>query len=233
MHPWGVKLAGERDGVQKTAELYIREITEGKEDPAGKWGERFTKIKAGMIKCATSEYLRPNERRCHEAAAIASRETGCPITTHTTRGGGLEEAQVLLKHGADPARICIGHQGDKDDRRTPEANEYHRQIAALGCNVQFDRVGLSGSYSAEKIARQIKHLVDAGHAGQVLVGHDLVPYFYDDYTAAKKTAEGWKAEECDFTIVTTKLTKALADAGVADRDIRTILVDNPRRVLAF
>jgi predicted metal-dependent phosphotriesterase family hydrolase len=94
-------------------------------------------------------------------------------------------------------------------------------------------VGLSGSYSAEKIARQIKHLIDAGHAGQILVGHDLVPYFYNDYTAPKKEPAGWKSEDCDFTIVTTKLTNALADLGVAERDVRAILVDNPRRVLAF
>lgn len=233
MHPWAVKLAGERDGVKRIADLYIREITEGMEDPSGQWGEIFTDIKAGIIKCATSEFLRPLERRCHEAAAIASRQTGCPITTHTSRGGGLEEAQVLLKNGADAAKICIGHQGDKDDRKTGEANEYHRQIAALGCNVQFDRVGLSGSYSAEKIARQIKHLVDAGHVRQILVGHDLVPYFYEDYTAEKKSIEGWKPEHCDFTIITTKLTKALADLGVSQQDVKSILVDNPRRVLAF
>jgi phosphotriesterase-related protein len=233
MHPWAVSLASQPNGVKKIAELYIQEITQGMEDPAGKWGERFTSVKAGMIKCATSEFLRPHEKRCHEAAGIASRETGCPITTHTTRGGGLEEAQVLLKAGADPAKICIGHQGDKDDRRTPEAHEYHRQIAALGCNVQFDRVGLSGSYSSEKIARQIKHLVDSGHTKQILVGHDLVPYFYENYTATKKSAEGWKVEDCDFTIVTTKLTKALTDIGVSEQDIRTILIENPRRVLAF
>jgi len=232
-HPWAVALGGKRNGVQLIADLYIREITQGMEDPSGRWGEKFTNVRAGVIKCATSEYLRPSERRCHEAAAVASRETGCPITTHTTRGGGLEEAQLLLKHGASPEKVIIGHQGDKDDRKTPEAIEYHRQIAALGCRVQFDRVGLSGSYAVEKIARQVKSLVDAGFVKQVLAGHDLVPYFYDDYTAHAKTGQGWKVEECDFTIVPTRFAAALREAGVSDRDIHAILVENPRRVLAF
>src|SRR5262249_26697247 len=80
-HPWAAKLAADPDGVRKMAALFIREIMEGMEDPSGEWGERFTSIKAGIIKCATSKYMRPSERRCHEAAAIAARETGCPITT--------------------------------------------------------------------------------------------------------------------------------------------------------
>ena len=83
-HPWALALGRKKTGVKKIAELYIREITEGMEDPYGNWGESFTKVPVGIIKCATSTYLRPSERRCHIAAAIASRSTGCPITTHTT-----------------------------------------------------------------------------------------------------------------------------------------------------
>ncbi|MFW6125117.1 MAG: hypothetical protein ACOC46_03125, partial [Pirellulales bacterium] len=70
-HPWAVRLSLEKNGVERIAELYIREIRQGMEDPAGEWGRRFTDIRAGVIKAATSTYLRPSERRCHEAAALA------------------------------------------------------------------------------------------------------------------------------------------------------------------
>lgn len=232
-HPWALELGQQKDGVHRIADLFIREITEGMEDPLGKWGERFTTVKAGIIKCATSTWLRPSERRNHEAAAIASRETGCPITTHTTDGGGLEQAELFLKRKVRPEKIIIGHQGNKDDRTEDEAIEYHRRIVQLGCYVQFDRVGHAAKYGNEKLARQIRALVEAGFGNQVLLAHDHVPYFFADYAAEKKTAASWKFEESDFTIALTSLPDALKAVGVTDQQIETMLVHNPRRVLAF
>ena len=231
-HPWAVRLSIHENGLKQMAGLYIREITEGMEDPRGKWGERFTNIKAGIIKIGTSAYLRPSERVSHLAAAIASRETGCPITTHTTQGGGLEEAELLLKHGAAPERVIIGHQGYKDDRETEEAYDYHRLIAGLGCYVQFDRVDHK-EYPVASQARQIKRLIDGGFVKQILASHDHAPYYYPDFAAQKKTSDGWKELEADYTIVVTKLTAALKQLGATDAQLRTILLENPQRVLAF
>ena len=231
-HPWALRLGLEKDGVRRIADLYIREIRDGVEDPNGPWGARFTGVRAGIIKCATSTYLRPFERRLHEAAAIASRETGCPITTHTTNGGGLEQAQIFLKHGAKPEKIIIGHMGNMDDREHAEAADYHRRIAELGCHVQFDRVGHS-AYQVEKMARLIKSLVDAGHSARLLVGHDHVPSVYRRYADPEKPIAGWQQNKVDFSLVTTRLTAALGELGVSGNVARAILVENPRRVLAF
>ncbi len=232
-HPWALRMGLSKGGVKKIAKLYIREITEGMEDPSGDWGKSFTNVKVGIIKCATSNYMRPSERKCHIAAAIASQETGCPITTHTTDGGGLEQAQLFLKNGASPERIIIGHQGNLDDREHDEAHEYHRQITALGCYVQFDRVGHHEKYANEKISRQIKLLVDAGFAKQILLSHDHGPYFYEDYANPKKSKSGWKKNDSDFTVVTTGLVKAMKAVDVSQAEIHTMLVENPKRVLAF
>jgi phosphotriesterase-related protein len=231
-HPWAVRLGIEKDGIKRMTELFVREVTTGMEDPRAKWGEKFTDIKAGILKIGTSTYLRPSERAIHIAAAHASKETGCPITTHTTDGGGLEEAELLLKSGAKPERIIIGHQGHLDDRKNEEAHEYHRLIANLGCYVQFDRVDHK-NYEIDKQARQIKYLLDRGFAKQVLVSHDHSPYYYPEFTAAKKTGDGWKKLEPDYGTVTTKLVPALKNLDVSAADIRTILIENPRRVLAF
>ena len=232
-HPWALALGRRRDGVKKIAELYIREITSGMEDPHGDWGDDYTRIPVGIIKCATSSYLRPSERKCHIAAAIASRTTGCPITTHTTNGGGLEEAQLFLKHGVTPSKIIIGHQGNLDDRTESEAHEYHRRLVGMGIGVQFDRVGHAKDYGNQKIARQVKALVDSGHAKQVYFSHDNGPYFNNDYTGAKGTGREWKITESDYTVVTTGLVKAMKKLGISDKQIQTMLVENPQRVLAF
>jgi len=234
-HPWAIRLGLEKNGVEKIAQLYIREINEGMEDPSAGWGEKFTGVKAGVIKIGTSAYMTPSERRCNQAAAIASAETGCPITTHTTDGGGLEQARLLLETGAAPERIIIGHMGNKDDREQDEAYEYHRQLVELGCYVQFDRVG-HDAYAVEKCARQIKRLTDAGFAKQVLVGHDWAPYFYRGQFDARQpndTIAAWTFKDSDFTIVTKQLIPKLAAAGLTEQDIRAIMIENPARVLAF
>lgn len=231
-HPWAVRLSVNPGGLEQMAGLFSREITKGMEDPAGKWGERFTDIKAGIIKIGVSTYLRPSERVCHIAAALASKETGCPITTHTTKGGGLEQAELLLKHGAAPEKIIIGHQGHQDDRAHDEADEYHQLIAKLGCYVQFDRVDHK-EYGIDKQARQIARLIEAGFVKQLLVSHDHAPYYFPNFDAEKKRAEDWKALEPDYTTVTTKLVESLSALSVTKADIRAILVENPRRVLAF
>jgi len=231
-HRWAVRLSLQERGVAKIADLYVREITEGMEDPSGEWGERFTDVKAGVIKCATSSYMRPVERRCHLAAAIASKQTGCPITTHTTGGGGLEEIELFLKQGVSPEKVIIGHQGHRDDRQQDDAAEYHRRIVASGCFIQFDRVG-SDNYSPKKTARQIRRLVEAGFARQILVSHDSAPCFYEGFSTEEKPVEGWKFEEADYTIVTTDLVSALKVEGLSEADVHAILVANPQRVLAF
>jgi len=231
-HPWAVRMSVSKSGLKKMTDLFIREVTQGMEDPTGQWGEKYTNIRAGIIKIGTSTYLRPSERACHIAAAIASKETGCPITTHTTSGGGLEEAQLLLKNGAAPEKIIIGHQGHQDDRKNDEANEYHRLITQLGCNVQFDRVG-HAEYPCDSQARQIKELVDAGFVKQILVSHDHAPYYYPEFTTPRKSKTGWKQLESDYTIVTTQLVDELTKLNVAKTDIHTIYVENPKRVLAF
>jgi phosphotriesterase-related protein len=231
-HPWTVRLGIEKGGVDKIAKLFVREITKGMEDPTGERGENFTSVKAGIIKIGTSTYLRPSERVVHVAAAMASQETGCPITTHTTNGGGLEQARVLIECGAKPEKIVVGHQGHMDDRVNEEAHDYHLRLASLGCCVQFDRVG-QGEYAVDKQARQIKRLVDAGFAKQVLLSHDHVPYFYTEFTAAKKRAAAWSLNESGYTVVTTQLVPELLKSGVSQDAVQAMLIETPRRVLAF
>ena len=231
-HPWALTMSLKRGGINEMTKLFVREITEGMEDPKFSWGEKFTNIRAGAIKIGTSTYLRPSERAVHEAAAAASKETGCPILTHTTNGGGLEEARLLIRSGVDPKKLMIGHQGHMDDRKNEEANEYHIKIADLGCYLQFDRVG-SENYNFAKQARQVKFLVSKGFLRRIVVSHDHVPYFYGNYMKVEKGIDGWRKGNPDYTLVSKKLVTSLKKLDMSDSEIRTILVENPQRCLAF
>jgi phosphotriesterase-related protein len=119
-----------------------------------------------------------------------------------------------------------------DDREREEAFDYHRRLADLGCFVQFDRVGLA-EYDLPKQARQVADLVRGGHLAQLLLSHDRLAYSAPDPEAAQKSTEAWVAEHAGFSTVTTSFLDQLHDLGVGDAEINTMLVENPRRALAF
>ncbi|MCY4515225.1 MAG: hypothetical protein OXC69_08865 [Candidatus Tectomicrobia bacterium] len=233
MHLWAAAMLVQADGVEQVTRLYVKEITEGMEDPYGEPGSVFTDVKAGIIKIATSTYLTALERRANTAAGLASLETGCPISVHTTDGGGLEMAQLLLALGVSPQKIIIGHQGYKDDRENVRATDYHKQLADLGVWVQFDRIGYP-NYPVEDRADYIRPLLDGGYEDQLLLSHDTVPYFYRTFwQEEKRESDWWLFKEDPWTLILSEVAPKLNEAGITKRVISKILIDNPKRVLAF
>jgi phosphotriesterase-related protein len=233
MHPWATSMLVEKDGIDKVARLYVKEITEGMEDPYGPPGAAFTTVKAGIIKIATSKYLTALERRANTAAALASIQTGCPITIHTTNGGGLELAQLLLSLGVSPKKIIVGHQGYMDDRESVKATAYHRKLAELGLWVQFDRIGYE-NYPVDNRAEFIKPLVDDGFEDQLLISHDAVPYFYKTFwEATKRESDWWLFKEHPWALIIPEVVPRLGRAGIAERAIGKVLIENPQKALAF
>ena len=233
MHLWAAAMLVQPDGIEQVTRLYVKEITEGMEDPYGEPGTVFTDVKAGIIKIATSTYLTALERRANTAAGLACLETGCPISVHTTDGGGLEMAQLLLALGVSPQKIIIGHQGYKDDRENVRATDYHKQLADLGVWVQFDRIGYP-NYPVEDRAEYIRPLLDAGYEGQILLSHDTVPYFYRTFwQEEKRETDWWLFKEDPWTLILSEVVPKLNEAGITRRVISKILIDNPKQVLAF
>ncbi len=86
-----------REGPNRVADLFVKELTEGIGD---------TGIKAGIIKVASGyPVISDYEQLILKAAAIASVETGVPITTHTD-GGLLGDMQQ--RHAAKDTRGSRG-----------------------------------------------------------------------------------------------------------------------------
>jgi phosphotriesterase-related protein len=157
------------------------------------------------------------ERKVFRAVGKAHLETNLPIFTHTGIPGksAVEQLDILEAAGVKPQRIVIGHLGNLVDPKV----ELHKAICKRGAFIGFDRQGGQGD------ARQVPMvlaLIDAGYAANLLFSSDLS-------TANQIKRNGGTGYAKTVTVFVPKLR----EAGVSDETLHGILVDNPRRFLAF
>jgi phosphotriesterase-related protein len=205
--------------AEAMAELFIGELTVG----IGGTG-----IKAGVIKIAAGAHrITDCERQVLRAAAMASNETGAPITTHTDQGtmGDVQQAE-LVALGVPPHRIIIGHSCGTDDIA------YHRRILDGGSYVGFDRFGINALFPDDKRVAALIALLQDRRERQIVLSHDSVWC--------------WRGQPIPSAIMTAlddgivfnpthlhdHILPRLHDAGITRRQIDTMLIDNPRRFFA-
>ena len=117
-------------GPEAIAEMFVRDIEKGIAD---------TGVKAAVLKCATdAPGLTKGVERVLRATAMAHRQTGVPISTHTNarRKNGLEQQRVFREEGVNLTRVVIGHCGDTTDL------EYLEELMANGSYIGMDRFGI-------------------------------------------------------------------------------------------
>jgi phosphotriesterase-related protein len=147
------------------------------------------------------------ERKVFRAVGRAHVATNIPIFTHTGIPGksALEQLDILEDAGVKPDRVVIGHMGNLVD-----PNVYvQKQICRRGAFVGFDRQG--GNNDAQQVPL-VMALLEAGFA-------DHLMFSADASSGYAKT-------------ITVFLPKLKA-AGATDEVLRHIMIDNPRRFLAF
>jgi phosphotriesterase-related protein len=148
-----------------------------------------------------------DERKVFRAVGKAHVATNLPIFTHTGIPGksALEQLDLLEDAGVKPERVAIGHLGNLVD-----PNVYvQKAICRRGGFVGFDRQG--GNGDAQQVP-MVMALIEAGFAEHLLFAADA--------------SRGYSKT------VTVFLPKLKA-AGVTDDVLHRIMVDNPRRFLAF
>lgn len=148
-----------------------------------------------------------DERKVFRAIGKAHVATNLPIFTHTGIPGksALEQLDILEDAGVKPDRVVIGHLGNLVD-----TNVYvHKAICRRGAFIGFDRQG--GNGDAQQVP-MVMALLEAGFA-------DHLMFSADASSGYAKT----------LTVFVPKLKAAGADEKVLQR----IMVDNPRRFLAF
>jgi phosphotriesterase-related protein len=170
-----------------------------------------------------SAKMTDDERKVFRAVGRAVNRTGMSMFTHTPHEGckacALEQLAILERMKVDPQRICIGHLADiRDD---PKA-ETHKAIARSGAYVGFDTVGIPTGLSPEAKVAMIVAVLDAGYEDRVMLSSDMAI----EGLLKKNGGSG-------YAIVLTDFLPMLKAAGVKEPVLHKILVDNPRRFLAF
>lgn len=206
-----------RQVVSDMCESFVRDITVGIGDSG---------VKAGVIKVATSkDNITPYEKMVLEAAAMAHRETGAPIVTHTEEGTmGPQQADFLMEKGVDPKRLLIGHMCN-------DSLPYHQEVLQRGAYLGFDRFGLDYYFPDTKRLKILLALLESGHEGQIMISNDFVVHWPGRKIIFPEPLRPFMAK-WKLTHVFENILPALKSAGVDDGRINTIMVDNPRRLLA-
>ena len=167
--------------------------------------------------------MHPDERKVLRAACQAHLRTGLPLFTHTPHDGcrqcAFEQLDVIESMGVDPRLVCIGHLADITD--DPSA-ELHKQLAARGAFLGFDTVGHQITQGDARKVEMIVAVIDAGYEDHVLLSAD----FAREQELKANGGAGYSSVPAIFV-------PKLRYAGVPDDTINKILVDNPRRFLAF
>jgi phosphotriesterase-related protein len=202
----------DRRSVDDLADEIVRDATEG----VGSSG-----VRAGIIgEIGTDKpWLSAQEERVHRAAARASRRTGLAITTHAVQSSvGLDQLTVFEAEGADLTRVAIGHADSYPDPA------YHRAIVERGASVEFDFLGMSFTplerQGEGRIVESTCDLLGGGHVERILLSQDVC----HDSQLTRYGGNG-------YTYLADTFLPRLRAAGVSDDEIRTITVDNPRRLL--
>jgi phosphotriesterase-related protein len=157
-----------------------------------------------------------DERKVFRAIGRAHLKTNLPIFTHSDYGrGAAEQLDVFESVGVKPERICVGHIGGLREA-DPVAV---KSLCKRGAFVGYDRQG--GAGDAPNVP-QVKALIEAGYAGNLL--------FASDFSSATQLKKNGGA---GYAKTVTVFVPKLRAAGVDEATLHGILVDNPRRFLAF
>ncbi|PPA69165.1 phosphotriesterase family protein [Jeotgalibacillus proteolyticus] len=192
---------------EELAEIMIREIEDGMDD---------TTIKAGLIAEIGSSYqeITETEKKVFEAAILAHKKTGAPISTHCEIGTmGKGQLDLFQENNADMSRISFGHQD------LNENIEEQLELLKSGAFIQFDTVGKNSYRKDSDRLSNLIELLNFGYEDQLMLSCDIT-------RKSHLKSYGYNHLFEDFI-------PALLNNGVKEETIDKMLVQNPRRFLAF
>jgi len=217
--------------IESLTEVIVRDITKG-------IGE--TGIRSGIIGevGVQGEPLTNNELKVIRASARASRLTGAPISFHWGGTGSekLDVASAVAEEGGEMSRTIFGHSdmmaGDID---------LMLELLERGVYIQFDLLGRVGvpltwdtlnpdspwpesqSISGTAlVADAITKLIEAGFEEKLLISQDVCMKFQ------LKRYGG-----TGYSFIPEVFLPYLRRIGVTEKQIRLLVVDNPKNILTF
>jgi phosphotriesterase-related protein len=181
-------------------------IKQTETDPIGAFGE-----------IGSWDDMTATERKVFRAVGKAHLATNLPIFTHTGIPGkaALEQLDIFEDVGVKPNRVVIGHVGNLVDPQV----QVHKALCRRGAFIGFDRQG--GPGDAQQVPL-VMALLEAGFAENLMFSADIS-------SAAQMKKNGGGGYAKTLTVFVPKIKAA----GASDEVLHTIMVDNPRRFLAF
>jgi predicted metal-dependent phosphotriesterase family hydrolase len=146
------------------------------------------------------------------AGLIARRGTRLRLHVHTDDGVAAKEVLALIGNASADAYVWVHAQNEKD-------HGIHIAAARAGAWIELDGVN---ERSLETHRTAVKALIDAGFLSRVLISQDSGWY---------RPGEPGGGRFNGYTFLFDSFLPALKSSGVSEAQIRTILVDNPGRVL--
>jgi phosphotriesterase-related protein len=178
-------------------------------------------VRAGLLKCAIDHPgLTAGVERVMRAVGKAHRRTGVPITVHTHPASltGLEVDRVLKDEGVDPGRVVLAHSGDTTDA------DHLSELADAGFVLGMDRFGINVDTTFEARADTLVEMCRRGYAGSMVLSQDASCYMDWLAPGVMDLLPQWH-----YTHVVDDVLPYVRERGVAEEQIETMLVANPRR----
>jgi len=238
----GIPYYWRRQTAEYIAEMLIADIRDGMMHDGA-----LTPYRAGILKAATGG-LKPNafpvndngrhigdvEEKVLKAIAIAQRETGVAVNTHTQPADyaffnpGIELLDALEEGGVDPARVIIGHAFVHPDI------DQLKEICARGASLQIDHIGIpwqndSAEALDEMIAVAVCQLADLGYLDRLLFSYDR----FFKYLRGPLEPDNLTNEEVPLGYLFEVFAERLRGKGFGDAELHQVLIANPRHLLSF
>jgi len=197
---------------QETAEQlafrWTREFQEGIED---------TGIRPGIIKIGVDPgTLSEIDTKLVRAAAKTHLQTGLTIASHTGDGvAALAEVEILKQEGVHPGAFIWVHAQIEGNVK------HHFNAAEQGAWVEFD--GISEG-AAEKHLHLVEGMIAQGLADRMLISQDAGWYHVGEPKGGTFRS---------YTFVFENFIPLLRRSGISPEQIRSLLIDNPRKALTL
>jgi phosphotriesterase-related protein len=196
--------------VSEIADYMILEVTEGMDG---------TEHKAGVIKGGSSyNFISDLEKKVFQAAVIASKETGAPVSTHCEKGTmAVEQVEYVISLGLDPSRMIVSHVDINPDYYL------HRKIANLGAYLIHDGPSKVKYGTDAGIVEILRKMVDEGFTNRNMLSCDMGRRKY-------WTSYGGGP---GFTYIPEKFVPRLLDEGFSQEVVDIFTIKNPMEALAI
>jgi phosphotriesterase-related protein len=211
-HPEHVK----EMSIEAIAEEVERDVKEGVDG-----------VRAGIIgEIGISKDFTPEEEKVLRGAARAQARTGVPLEVHLPgwERHGIRVLDTVTEEGGNPSRTVLCHMNPSG-----EDLEYQAAAANRGAWLEYDMIGMDFYYadqeaqspSDEENARTIGRLRDSGLLDRVLLSQDV-------FVKIQLIRYGGTG----YAHILEHFVPRLKRHGFAGKEIRQLLVENPKNVFA-